>query len=259
MTVWAIADLHLSFGVPDKAMDVFGEQWIGYTKKVEQHWKSLIQPDDLVLIAGDISWAMKVEEAKPDLEWIHALPGCKVLIRGNHDYWWESLKKIAKVLPPSMHLIQNNAFNWQHVSVAGTRLWDTPEYSFAAYVDYKHNARAKISSEKNFAADGGGDEAERLEDERLFARELARLEMSLKCLDKKATKRIAMIHYPPIGAQLYPSRTSALLEKYRVDVCVFGHLHNIKPGIALFGESRGVAYHLTSCDYLNFTPIKVCD
>lgn len=100
MAVWAIADLHLSFGIPDKSMDVFGPQWTDHAEHVKKHWLESISAEDLVLIPGDISWAMTPEQAKADLEWIHELPGTKVLLRGNHDYWWTSVSKVQKVLPP---------------------------------------------------------------------------------------------------------------------------------------------------------------
>lgn len=247
-TVWALADLHLSFGVPNKEMDFFGENWANWTKRVEENWKRIVKDEDLVLIAGDISWAMHVAEAVPDLEWIHKLPGTKVILRGNHDYWWSSLSQIQKILPSSIHLIQNNAFNWNNVTVGGSRLWDSSEYKFQEYIDYADNPRAKkISSvDSNLA-----------ESDRLFERELTRLETSLKALSKNADFRIAMTHYPPISADLQPSKASAMLEKYNVDACVFGHLHNVKQNIPLFGKKNETTYYLTSCDYLNFTPIKI--
>ncbi|MBA3957231.1 MAG: metallophosphoesterase [Parachlamydiaceae bacterium] len=249
MAVWAIADLHLSFGVPDKAMDVFGDEWIGYTDKVASYWHELIKADDLVLIAGDISWAMHPEEAKPDLEWIHQLPGTKVIVRGNHDYWWSSLSKVEKVLPSSIHLIQNNAFHWNDVSVVGSRLWDTSEFNFGPYINYQVNPRAKPLT----AEDKNKDEAEHI-----FQRELGRLELSLKCLDKKSGPvRLAMTHYPPISADLKDSRAAQLLEKYHISACVFGHLHRVKRDVPMFGTKNGVKYILTACDYLDFKPVKV--
>jgi predicted phosphohydrolase len=133
MRIWAIGDLHLSFGVANKSMDIFGPQWEGHAEKIASHWKSLIHPSDLVLVAGDLSWALKLEDAVPDLQWVHELPGTKVMIKGNHDFWWGSLKKIAPVLPPSIHLIQNNAFHWKEATIGGARLWDTPEYSFGKF------------------------------------------------------------------------------------------------------------------------------
>lgn len=240
-----MGDLHLALGVPDKQMDAFGEPWIGYTQKIEENWKSVIGPNDLVLIPGDISWAMTIEEVIPDLEWIHNLPGTKVILRGNHDYWWTSLSKVEKVLPSSIHLIQNNSFFWNDVAIGGTRLWDTPEYAFRQYINYAENPRAK-----KLAAPEDPREAEKV-----FLRELGRLELSLKSMNPKAKRRIAMTHYAPIGADLADSRTSAILEKYHVDICVFGHLHNVKSDIPLFGEHHGIKYILTSADYIDFKPV----
>lgn len=247
MTIWALADLHLARGVPQKAMDAFGPPWIGYMDKIKENWVKSIQPDDLVLIAGDISWALQLNDAKVDLEWIHALPGTKLLLRGNHDYWWTSLKKIEEILPPSMHLIQNNAFAWENYVIGGARLWDTPEYSFKQFINYVANPKAKLSEEVDNTPDA----------EKIFSRELARLELSLKEMAKHTGTRLVMTHYPPIGADLSPSRVSSLLEKYEINVCVFGHLHNIKPGIKLFGQKNGIKYELTSADYLNFKPLLI--
>jgi len=248
MAIWAIADLHLSFGTPGKEMDVFGEQWQGWTKKIEANWRALIHETDLVLIAGDISWAIKPEDAAADLNWIHQLPGTKVILRGNHDYWWTSLSKVEKVLPPSLKMIQNNVYNWNEVSIGGARLWDTTEFNFLPFINFADNSRANKLAER----DHGGEEAERI-----FLRELTRLELSLKSLNQNASLKIVMTHYPPIGAELHDSRVSTLLEHYKVDICVFGHLHNVKQKSLLFGTKNGITYHLTSCDYLNFTPIKI--
>jgi len=247
-SVWAIADLHLSFGVKEKAMDIFGEEWENWTEKIQTHWSQLISAGDLVLIPGDISWAMHQEDVVPDLEWIDQLPGTKVMIRGNHDYWWGTKSKVEKILPPSLHIVQNNAFNFKKISVAGVRLWDTPEYNFNDFVILKENETANTLT--MHAADPE-------HDEKIFLRDLSRLEMSLKDFDENATHRIVMTHYPPIGANLEDTRVSQLLEKYRVEVCVFGHLHSLRPSSLPFGEKNGVRYHLTSCDYLDFKPLKI--
>ncbi len=246
MSIWAIADLHLSFGVPNKAMDVFGEAWINHPEKIKMHWEQTISPDDLVLLAGDLSWGIHPHEAKADLEWLDSLPGTKVLVRGNHDYWWTSLSKVEKILPPSIHIIQNSVFRWNGVAIGGARLWDTPEYSFGSAIEYKENLRENVLIKKEDAKEA----------EKIFQRELIRLEMSLKCFRDDPVK-IAMTHYPPIGAELRESRVSNLLEKYGVSLCVFGHLHNVKPNELPFGIRNGVRYVLTACDYLQFTPIKV--
>ena len=249
MRIWAIGDLHLSFGVENKSMDIFGPEWEGHAAKIAAHWKNLIAPSDLVLVPGDLSWALKLEDAVPDLQWVHELPGTKVMIKGNHDYWWDSLKKIAAVLPPSIHLIQNNSFHWKDAAIGGARLWDTPEYGFGEYIQFSENPKAKPKDLEEVAQ-------EELS-QKLFNRELDRLKMSLATLNPDAKIRIAMTHYPPIGADLKPSRAAQILEQNKIDLCVFGHLHNIKTGYSLFGEKNGIRYILASCDYIRFQPIVV--
>ncbi len=254
MTVWALSDPHLSLGIANKKMDKFGENWEGHPDKIAAHWNKLVSPNDLVLVSGDISWAMRLEDALPDLEWLHSLPGTKVVLRGNHDYWWGSLKKMAPFIPSSIHLIQNNVFNWdgegQRISIGGSRLWDSNEFSFGGVA---------AGEEEGIPADQAAEDALREEErEKIFLRELQRLELSLKALDPHAKTRIALTHYPPLGADLKPSRTSELLKKYKIDICVFGHLHGIKVGSMPFGISNdGIRYVLASCDYLNFTPLGI--
>jgi predicted phosphohydrolase len=248
MSIWAIGDLHLSFGIPNKEMDIFGEAWIGWTEKIKKNWIENIQPQDLVLIPGDISWAKHLEEAVVDLKWIDALPGTKVMIRGNHDYWWASASKIKQILPSSFHIISNDAYDWEDVSICGVRLWDTSEYGFKEFIEMRENKRERPLTE---------DDNDQEKAQKIFDRELGRLEMSLKCLNKDAALKIAMVHYPPIGADLQDSQTSKLLEKYGVNICVFGHLHNIKQSAKMFGEKNGIRYYLTSCDYLKFMPLKL--
>jgi uncharacterized protein len=241
--IFAIADLHLPFGAPDKSMEVFGPAWANYTERLALNWKKRIQEEDLVLIPGDISWAMRLEDAKKDLDWIAALPGTKVLLKGNHDYWWKSLSKVKSILPAKMHLLQNDAFDWNGVSIAGTRLWDSPEYDFNAYIEVQNASPEESKIEEA--------------PEKIFMRELERLELSLKQLNPSASLRIAMTHYPPIGADLRPSRASALLEKYEIAICLFGHLHNVKRGSLELGVARGIRYALVSADYRQFDPLKV--
>lgn len=248
MRIWAIGDLHLSFGVANKSMEIFGPAWEKHAEKIASEWKSLIHPDDLVLIPGDLSWALKIEEVVPDLQWVHDLPGTKVLIKGNHDYWWGSLNKLAPILPPSIHLIQNNAFHWKEAAIGGARLWDTPEYSFGHLIEYRENPKAKAKSEEQVQEELS---------EKIFNRELERLKLSLGQLDPAAPIRVAMTHYPPIGADLKPSRAAQILEQSNISLCVFGHLHNLKPHLDLFGAARGVRYVLASCDYIRFQPIPI--
>jgi uncharacterized protein len=245
MNVWAIADLHLSFGVPEKTMEVFGPTWAHYADKIERGWRAVVKPDDLVLLAGDTSWAMALEKARIDLEWIDKLPGIKVLIKGNHDYWWGSLSKVKAILPPSLHLIQNDAFHYGKLSIGGARLWDSDEYQFDELIERREAPVAQKKEEKP------------VDSAKIFNRELERLELSLKALNKDAAVRIAMTHYPPISANLHPSRAAALLEKYGVTICVFGHLHNVKKEKKPFGKRGPITYLLTSCDYLDFQPLKI--
>lgn len=252
MAVWALADLHLSFGVPNKEMDVFGEVWVNHPQKIEKNWKAVVSEDDLVLIAGDISWAKHLEESFPDLEWIDSLPGTKVMIRGNHDYWWSAISKVRSILPPSIHVIQNDSFSWHdEVTVGGARLWDDYDIDFDGVVRVVDVDCIKPLTEKDL------DETRA---EKIYARELQRLENSLRSLNPRAKHRIVMTHYPPVGPHLESTRASKLLEKYRVDICVFGHVHSMRHGVGpLFGEKNGIKYVMTAGDYLEFHPAKLVD
>lgn len=252
MTIWALADVHLSFGNPKKNMEAFGPKWKDYQNHIKATWEKLVGPEDLVLIAGDISWATKMEEALKDLDFLDSLPGEKLLIRGNHDYWWPSAKKLSGILPPSLHFIHNSAFDWNEITFGGTRLWDTPEYSFGDVIEFVENPLVRKKSPEELAK-------EKDDAKKIFARELERLTLSLEKLNPKAKTRIALTHYPPIGADLRPSRTAAMLEDFKIDICVFGHLHNVREKALPFGTARGVRYLFTSADYLSFTPIKVLD
>jgi predicted phosphohydrolase len=228
-------------------MDFFGPTWAGYTDAIARNWKAVVGQDDLVLVPGDISWAMKLEDARQDLEWLDVLPGTKLLIRGNHDYWWSSSAKMQKALPPSLRFLHNNVFIWNDVAIGGSRLWDSVEYGFQPFIEFRPNPRAKPPVPENIE-----------EEERIFNRELERLRLSLSQLPAQAKLKIAMTHYPPIGADLKPSRASKILEEFGISICVFGHLHNLKKEcLPLFGTARGVRYELTSCDALEFKPLKI--
>lgn len=246
MKIWALSDPHLCFGAPKKSMEVFGPAWKNYTDKIFDNWLDCIEKEDLVLIAGDISWAMRLEEALIDLAWIDALPGHKIILRGNHDYWWGSKTKLAKAMPSSIQCIHNDAILWHDVAIGGSRLWDTDEYQFNDYIEFKENPLQKKPLEKNS-----------IKQEIIFLRELERLQLSLKQLSPLAPIRIALTHYPPIGPHLNPSRASAILEQFQIQYCVFGHLHNVKKQALPFGPTRGVQYVLTSCDYLDFKPLRI--
>ena len=246
MSIWALSDLHLALNNPSKDMSFFGPVWENYAEKIKKNWLEVIQPNDLILIPGDISWAMTLETAKTDLLWIHELPGTKLLLKGNHDYWWASNSKMQQELPPSIHFIQNNVFNWGDVSIGGSRLWDTEEYEFSSFIEFKENSRAKKESP-----------TKKEEDKKLFCKELERLKLSLQSLNREASLRIALTHYPPISADLKPSLASTLLENFKIDICVFGHLHSVRKNALPFGISNGIRYVFASCDYLDFKPILI--
>jgi uncharacterized protein len=243
-TIWAIADLHLCFSTPEKSMEIFGEAWKDYPQKIRTNWLEKVSEEDLILIAGDTSWASSLDKALIDLNWIAELTGTKLLLRGNHDIWWSSLAQLRKQLPPSLHCIQNDCFLWKGVAIGGSRLWDSHEYRFDSLIDFQKIKTAP--PERDLA-----------QEEKVFQRELHRLELSLQQLPIQADLRLAMTHYPPIGPNLLPSRAAHLLEKYQVQCVVFGHLHQVKKNIPLFGEIRGIRYILTAADYLNFSPIPI--
>ncbi len=243
--IWALADLHLPFGSPGKNMEVFGPVWENYTARIEKNWRKHVGDEDLMLIAGDISWAMKPEDAVKDLKWIDALPGKKVILKGNHDYWWPSNKKLSEILPSSIQFVNNTAVTIGDVTIGGVRLWDSSEYTFKNYITFIENPLAKSKP-----LDLG-------KPKRIFERDLQRLRISLEQMDPKATYRIAMTHYPPISADLQDSQTSKILEEFNIDICVFGHLHNVKKEHPLFGEKNQILYLFTAADYLEFDPMLV--
>ncbi len=249
MSVWALGDLHLFLGTPEKNMEFLNPLWENYMKRIEKNWRKKIKEEDLILIPGDISWAATLEKAQLDLEWIATLPGTKLLLKGNHDYWWPSSKKLKAALPPSIYFIYNDTFKWEKISIGGSRLWESPEYHFDAIVITDETLLEKEKLSSNALEDK--------QNAKIFERELCRLEMSLSLYHKEADLRIAMTHYPPIGIDLKQSRAAKILEKYQVNIAIFGHLHNVKKKEPLFGKKRGISYVLTSADYLNFDPLML--
>lgn len=225
MGLFAIGDLHLPGG-QEKPMDIFGDHWEDHFTRISQDWRQRVKETDVVLIPGDISWAMQLADAKPDLEAIGALPGRKVILRGNHDYWWSGITQVRGALPEGMYALQNDALAFDCCVVCGSRGWvfPTPE--------------APLSPE----------------DEKIYRRELLRLEMSLSTGQKLRGDRplVLMMHYPPLTLQAMDTGFTQLAERYGVALVVYGHLHG--PGIrwGFHGEYRGVRYRLTSCDALGF-------
>ena len=226
MSVFAIGDLHLP-GHSQKPMDVFGSHWDRHFESIRENWRRLIAPEDIVLIPGDISWAMQLQEAQEDLDAIAQLPGRKLLLRGNHEYWWSSLSKLRAALPSGMQVIQNDAVLLDGHLFCGTRGWTFP------------------TPQQNLGE----------QDEKVYQRELLRLKMSLDQAVKLGGKDITvMLHFPPLFADGVGTAFTEILKAYPVRNVVYGHLHGAGIKIAFEGEREGIDYHLVSCDALAFCP-----
>jgi predicted phosphohydrolase len=228
--VFAIADPHLSARDP-KPMSVFGPAWEAHPDVFFERWHATVGPSDLVLVPGDISWAMRLEAAMDDLQAIAELPGRKVLLRGNHDYWWPSIGKLRAALPAGMHAVQNDAVRVDGVVVAGTRGWVCP------------------------GSHGFGEQ-----DEKIYRRELERLKMSLSAAEALRTpsdRVVVMTHFPPTNAQLEPSEMTAMIEAYAPDAYLFGHVHHGADRV--ISSLPGVPVHFVAADALDFWPAFIFD
>lgn len=257
--LFALSDPHLSLSGA-KPMDVFGPQWDNHAARIAENWRRAVGDDDIVLVPGDISWGMKIADAKPDLEWLAALPGEKVVVRGNHDYWWSSLAKLNALGLPKTHFIQNNHVRLGNIAVGGTRLWDFPGIYWPFAADPDSGNAAKLES----LEDGKAVMRENAADtEKIRARELERLKLSLASLPRDATLKIALTHYPPLGEDGAPTAITELINGYGIDLCVFGHVHGPAPaGRARPGEDvviDGTRYVLASSDILGHEPKLLCE
>lgn len=231
MKVFALGDPHLSFDVEGneyKPMGIFGDSWQNHGEKIRQHWLELVTDEDVVLMPGDISWAMTLEEFAPDLAFLAALPGRKIISKGNHDLWWDSLKKIKEILPEGFTVLQNNHILLGDVAICGTRGWMCPDGAFA-------------------------DE----HDEKIFQRELGRLKLSLDSVPKEIPHKIVMLHYPPVNGKQEKSAFIDLMQQYNVEICLYGHLHSYAVQNALEGQHWGIDFKLVSADYLAFVPTVI--
>lgn len=227
MALYAIGDLHLCLGAP-KPMDIFGGAWVGYMEKLKTGL-SVIGPEDTTVLMGDLSWALGLEEARADFAWINGIPGRKIILKGNHDYWWSTAAKFQKFCLENqfsdMELLNNNAYFYGDYAICGTRGWF-------------------------YEQDRSGQH-----DEKVFKRELMRLEASLKAAGEK--EKLVFLHYPPRYKGYECSEILALLEKYGVRRCFYGHLHGGSHRLAMEGQWDGVDFRLASADYLDFRPIRV--
>ena len=222
MAIFALSDLHLPLGI-NKPMDVFGVRWDNYVEKIEYEWKEKVKEEDFVIINGDFSWATYLYEALPDFRFIEALPGKKLISKGNHDYWWETMKKMNEFLEEndikSVSFMQNNAYLCGDVAVCGAKGWLSPQ-----------------------------DKAFKTEDEKIYRRELIRFESSVKEAKELSETVVAALHYPPDDAFM------EIVRKYDVYKCVFGHLHGKR------AEDYKILYKntlLVSADFRKFSPIFI--
>lgn len=240
MALFALSDLHLALSI-DKPMDIFGSSWHNYMERIHYNWHRCITDDDLVIIGGDVSWAMYLDELTEDFSFLNSLPGRKLLLKGNHDYWWDSVTRMRNFVGDkqfdTVKFLHNDAFLYNGFSIAGTRGWNLP------------------------VADGFSKQ-----DRKIYERELIRLRLSLEAAKRLEQKggngsyfRVAVFHYPPV----YTTEGTAdeaiisVLKEYNVQKCIYGHLHGPKAQTAFCGMIDGVEFMCTSADYLSFTPYKI--
>ena len=229
MALYALGDLHLAFGA-DKPMDIFGGRWTGYADKLKESL-SVLQDEDTLVIPGDFCWALGLEEAAADFAFLESFPGRKLLVKGNHDYWWNTASKFSKFCNEhgfeNLHLLHNNCYLYGEVALCGTRGWF-------------------------FEEDKGG-----THDEKVFRRELIRLEASLQAAGER--EKLCFLHYPPRYRGYTCPEILDLLKRYEVKACYYGHLHGDSHKLAMEGTYDGTEFVLVAADYVNFKPHKIVD
>ena len=227
MALYAIGDLHLCLGA-EKPMDVFGGAWVGYMEKLREGM-SVIGPEDTTVLLGDLSWALDLQQATKDFAWIHEIPGRKIILKGNHDYWWSTAAKFYQFCRDhgftDQWILNNNHYEYGNLAICGTRGWFFEEERSGQH------------------------------DEKVFKRELIRLEASLKSAGEK--EKIVFFHYPPRYKGYECKEILKLLEKYEVRRCFYGHLHGASHGLAMEGIWDGIEFRLVSADKLGFRPYLV--
>ena len=230
MSLYAIGDLHLCLGAY-KPMDVFGGRWEGYMEKLREGL-SVIAPGDTTVLLGDLSWALGIEQAEKDFAFLHEIPGRKIILKGNHDYWWTTATKFYHFCAArgwdDMFILNNNCYFYGETALCGTRGWF-------------------------YELDNQG-----THNEKMLAREVGRLEISLKMAGESCEK-ICFLHYPPLYQGYECPEILRLLQRYGVKECYFGHLHGAAQKRALEGRHYNTEFHLVAADYLDFTPVKICD
>ena len=227
MGLFVIGDLHLSLG-SEKPMDIFGGRWQNYMEKIQAGFSAVITDDDYVVLCGDTSWGMSIEESLPDFQYIENLPGKKIILKGNHDYWWTTASKAKRFFEENdlhtIEILHNNSFAFGDYAICGTRGWFYEEEADP------HN-------------------------DKILKRECMRLEASLESAG--SAEKLVFLHYPPKYNSYECPEILEILEKYNVKRCFYGHIHSHACASAFNGELNGVQYHLISADYLNFVPFRV--
>ena len=227
MALYAIGDLHLCLGA-EKPMDIFGGAWVGYMDKLREGLAK-VKPEDTVVLLGDLSWALDLDNAAADFAWINEIPGRKIILKGNHDYWWNTQTKFARFCKDNgftdINILNNNSFEYDGWAICGTRGWF-------------------------FEEDRGSDH-----DKKVFNRELIRLETSLKAAGD--LPKMVFLHYPPLYKGYKCQEIIDLMHKYGVRRCFYGHLHGQSHGLAMEGLWDGIEYRLVSADYIGFVPFTV--
>lgn len=230
MEIYSISDLHLSIN-SNKPMDIFGPIWENSFNKIKEDWQTKVKDDDIVLLCGDLSWAMKLEDAVEDINLLNSLPGKKILLKGNHDYWWQGITSLRSVLPKNFYAIQNDALKLNNFVFCGTRGWVIPEN--------------KQFTEENV---------------KIYKREIERLKLSLGQairLKEENDSLIVLMHYPPFNQNEDDNEITKLLEEYKVNKVIFGHLHGNRSGYKLKTIKNDIEYFLTSCDLVDNNLIKI--
>lgn len=224
MKLFAISDLHISTN-SDKPMDIFGGNWVGYLEKIFADWKDKVSEEDVVLIGGDISWAMTLDKAVEDINLMNGLPGKKVMIKGNHDFWWQAIGKVRDALPENFFALQNDCIKLGNAIICGSRCWSVP-----GAPDFKE------------------------QDRKIYLRETERLKLSFASVNKikdAGDKVVALVHYPPFNVKREDTLFTEIFEQNGVDSVVYGHLHGNKVKAEKLVIKNGIKYYLTSCDQVD--------
>ena len=228
MSLYAIGDLHLALGAPEKSMELFGGRWIGYQEKICRGFEH-VRAEDTVVICGDFCWAMDLESALPDFQFLHELPGKKLFVKGNHDYWWNTAAKMNAFFAANgltdLTLLHNNCVLWDDLALCGTRGW-----FFEEETGTEHDAK-------------------------ILRREVGRLITSLEAARDR--EKLVFLHYPPLYRNYTCPEILETLHTYGVRECYYGHIHGRGAHAAFIGETGDVRYQLISADFLDFYPFKI--